>query len=90
MSAISISIGLLIALVTILLLDRMRKLPKIAGYGSHRMPVLRIDYTSIKGVLLGVWQVSIMCDPNSREIERKVVTTVSQVFESSGIRSMKR
>ena len=37
MSAISISIGLLIALVTILLLDRMRKLPKIAEYGSQRM-----------------------------------------------------
>jgi hypothetical protein len=38
MSAISISVGLLIALFAILLLYRMRKLkPQIAGYGSQRM-----------------------------------------------------
>ena len=38
MNAISISFGLLIALFTILLLHRMRKLkPQIAGYGSRRM-----------------------------------------------------
>ena len=37
MSAISISFGLLIALVGVLVLYRMRKLPQIAGYGSQRM-----------------------------------------------------
>jgi len=38
MSAISISFSLLIALFTILLLYRMRKLkPQIAGFGSQRM-----------------------------------------------------
>jgi hypothetical protein len=38
MSATSISFGLLIALFTILLLYRMRKLkPQIAGFGSQRM-----------------------------------------------------
>jgi len=38
MSATSISSGLLIALFTILLLYRMRKLkPQIAGFGSQRM-----------------------------------------------------
>jgi hypothetical protein len=37
MSAISISVGLLIALLAILVFYRMRKLPKIAGYGSQRM-----------------------------------------------------
>jgi hypothetical protein len=38
MSATSISFGLLIALFTILLLYRMRKLkPPIAGFGSQRM-----------------------------------------------------
>jgi predicted amidophosphoribosyltransferase len=37
MSAISISIGLMIALVGVLVFDRMRKLPQIAGYGSQRM-----------------------------------------------------
>jgi hypothetical protein len=36
-SAISISVGLLIALFTILLHYRTRKLPQIAGYGSQRM-----------------------------------------------------
>jgi hypothetical protein len=36
-SAISISVGLLIALFVILLLYPRRKLPKIAGYGSQRM-----------------------------------------------------
>ena len=38
MSAISISMGLLIALVGVLVFDRMRKLkPQIAGFGSQRM-----------------------------------------------------
>ena len=38
MSATSIAFGLLIALLTILLLHRMRKLkPQIAGFGSQRM-----------------------------------------------------
>jgi predicted amidophosphoribosyltransferase len=38
MNAISISLGLLIALFTILLLYKMRKLkPQIAGYGSQMM-----------------------------------------------------
>jgi len=37
MSAISISVGLLIALLAILVFYRMRKLPQIAGYGSQRM-----------------------------------------------------
>ena len=37
MSAISISVGLLIGLFAILLLYRRRKLPQIAGYGSQRM-----------------------------------------------------
>ncbi len=38
MSAISISFSLLIALFTMLLLYRMRKLkPQIAGFGSQRM-----------------------------------------------------
>ncbi len=37
MSPISISIGLLLALLTISLFFRTRKLPKIAGYGSQRM-----------------------------------------------------
>jgi predicted amidophosphoribosyltransferase len=36
-SAISISVGLLIALLAILVFYRMRKLPKIAGHGSQRM-----------------------------------------------------
>jgi len=37
-SVISISLGLLIVLFTILLLRRMRKLkPQAAGYGSQRM-----------------------------------------------------
>jgi hypothetical protein len=36
------------------------------------VPVLRIDHPSIKGMLLGVWQISNgrKCDPDSREIER--------------------
>ena len=38
MNATSISFGLLIALVTILLLRKMRNLkPQIAGYGTQRM-----------------------------------------------------
>jgi hypothetical protein len=37
MSAISISVGLLIALLAILVFYRMRKLPQIAAYGSQRM-----------------------------------------------------
>ncbi len=37
MSAISISVGLLIVLVGVLVFYRMRKLPQIAGYGSQRM-----------------------------------------------------
>jgi hypothetical protein len=37
MNAISISFGLLIALVGVLVFYRMRKLPQIAGYGSQRM-----------------------------------------------------
>jgi hypothetical protein len=37
MSAISISVSLLIALFAILLLYRRRKLPQIARYGSQRM-----------------------------------------------------
>jgi len=38
MNAISISLGLLIALFAILLLFKMRKLkPQVAGYGSQRM-----------------------------------------------------
>jgi predicted amidophosphoribosyltransferase len=37
MSAISISFGLLIALVGVLVFYRMHKLPQIAGYGSQRM-----------------------------------------------------
>ena len=37
MSGISISFGLLIALVGVLVFYRMRKLPQIAGYGSQRM-----------------------------------------------------
>ena len=37
MSPISISIGLLIALVGVLVFYKMRKLPQIAGYGSQRM-----------------------------------------------------
>jgi len=36
MSAISISVGLLIALLAILVFYRMRKLPQIAAYGSQR------------------------------------------------------
>jgi uncharacterized paraquat-inducible protein A len=37
MSAISISIGLLIALFAIWLLDRMRRLkPQVPGFGSHK------------------------------------------------------
>jgi hypothetical protein len=60
MSTISISSTLLIALFTILLLVyRMRGLkPQVAGFRSQRiMPVLRLDHTSIKDRLLGVWQV---------------------------------
>ena len=37
MSAISISLSLLIALFAILVLYRRRKLPQIARYGSQRM-----------------------------------------------------
>ena len=37
MNAISISVGLLIALVGVLLFYRMRKVPQIAGYGSQTM-----------------------------------------------------
>ena len=37
MSAISISVGLLIVLVGVLVFYRMRKLPQIVGYGSQRM-----------------------------------------------------
>ena len=37
MSAISISVGLLIALLAILVFYRVRKLPQIAAYGSQRM-----------------------------------------------------
>ena len=37
MSAISISFGLLIALVGVLVFYRIRKRPQIAGYGSQRM-----------------------------------------------------
>ena len=37
MSAISISLSLLIALFAILVLYRRRKLPQISGYGSQRM-----------------------------------------------------
>jgi len=37
MSAISISVGLLIVLVGVLVFYRMRKLPQITGYGSQRM-----------------------------------------------------
>ena len=37
MNAISISVGLLIALVGVLLFYMMRKVPQIAGYGSQRM-----------------------------------------------------
>jgi hypothetical protein len=38
MSAISISLGLLIALLAMLLLYKTRKLkPQVAGYGSQRM-----------------------------------------------------
>jgi len=57
MNATSISFGLLIALFTILLLRRLRKLkPQIAGYGTQRM--WRIDYISIESMLLGVRQAS--------------------------------
>jgi hypothetical protein len=37
MSAISISLSLLIALFAVLVLYRRRKLPQISGYGSQRM-----------------------------------------------------
>jgi len=37
MNVINICVGLLIALVAILALYRMRKLPQVAGYGSQRM-----------------------------------------------------
>jgi len=37
MNAISISVGLLIALVAVLVFYRGRKLPQISGYGSQRM-----------------------------------------------------
>ena len=57
MSVISISLGLLIVLFTILLLRRMRKLkPQAAGYGSQRMcPHLRTHHIKIEGKLPGVW-----------------------------------
>ena len=37
MGAISISVGVLIALVAVLVFYRMRKLPQIAEFGSQRM-----------------------------------------------------
>ena len=56
MGATSISIGLLITLLLILLLDRMRRLKQIAGFRvTEDVPVLRIDHISTKGILLGVW-----------------------------------
>jgi hypothetical protein len=58
-SAISISVGLLIALLAILVFYRMRKLPKDRRVRiTKNVPVLRIDHISIKGMLLGVWSAS--------------------------------
>ena len=73
MNAISISLSLLIALFAILVLYRRCKLPQISGYGSQRMcPSCRVDHISIKGVLLGVWQISYSgeCDPDCRKMNR--------------------
>ena len=72
MSAISISVGLLIALLAILVFYRMRKLTTDRRVRIAKdVPVLRVDHISIKGMLLGVWPVSCHgeCDPDSRQIE---------------------
>ena len=59
MNAISISLGLLIALVAILLLHRMRKLSRRCRVRITKdVPGLRVDHISIEAVLLGVWQIS--------------------------------
>jgi len=54
------------------------------------VPVLRIDHASIKGVLLGMWQISYSgeCDPHPREIERKL-SPQSARLDRSKIRNMK-
>ena len=73
MSAISISLGLLIALF-----GDSGALPDAQAATDRRVritkdvPVLRVDHISIKGVLLGVWQVSDSgeCDPDSRRNRR--------------------
>jgi hypothetical protein len=72
MNAISISVGVLIALLAILVFYKMRKLPQIAAYGSQRMcPSCGLITSRLKGMLLGVWPVSCHgeCDPDSRQIE---------------------
>ena len=58
MKTSSISFGLLIVFLAILLLHWMRKVkPQIAGYGTQRMcPSLRIDHISTKSSLFGVWR----------------------------------
>jgi hypothetical protein len=50
-------LGLLIALLAILLLYKIRKVkPQVAGYGiAEDVPVLRVNYVSIKSTLPGVW-----------------------------------
>ena len=66
MSAISISVGLLIALLAILVFYRMRKLPKDRRVRiTKNVPVLRIDHISIKGLLLGVWSASYSAECDS-------------------------
>jgi hypothetical protein len=74
MSAISISVSLLIALFTILLLYRIRN-PKPTDPRfriTKDVPVLRVGHIPTKGMLLGVWQVSYSGDLDSREIERRL------------------
>ena len=75
MNAISISVSLLIALVAVLVFYRMRKLQQISSNGIAKdVPILRLDYVSIGGMLLGVWEISYSgkCDPGCREIERRL------------------
>ena len=63
MSAINISVRLLILLLLILLLHRMREEATDRRIRVTKgVPVLRIDHISIKAKLLRVWQVSLIGD----------------------------
>jgi hypothetical protein len=77
MNAISISVGLLIALVAVLVFYRMRKLPQIAGYGSQRMcPSCGLITSRLKACCLecGKSLTSGERDPGSGEIDAVVAT----------------